>query len=212
MSSEGKEAKAKENKEDKKMNVNEKIARINKSCRAGEIVTKVLFIIALVGFIAAVASGVTILSLGDSFDTWMQQDDGSLSVSVGGSLKMKLVDIDLGDFSELHSDVPALQKLIDAHPYSIMFGGYCLLGAFLTAVLAVMMKLVGSVFTLIRQEETPFTDKVIKRVVIAMAVTSGILLCTTSAGIGVLGGILTWVVYTILDYGKTLQIQSDETL
>ena len=31
-------------------------------------------------------------------------------------------------------------------------------------------------------------------------------------GLDVLFALLTWVVYTVLDYGKTLQVQSDETL
>ena len=82
----------------------------------------------------------------------------------------------------------------------------------MTAIIAVMMKVTGSVFALIRKEDNPFTDNVIKRVLIVMIVLSGILFLTSGVSLGVLCGILTWVVYTILDYGKTLQIQADETL
>ena len=80
------------------------------------------------------------------------------------------------------------------------------------AVAAVLVKLVGSVFGLIMKEDSPFTDKVIKRIVIVLLAVSAVMLLTTGMAFGVLGAIITWVVYTILDYGKTLQIQSDETL
>jgi hypothetical protein len=45
-----------------------------------------------------------------------------------------------------------------------------------------------------------------------MIVLSAVMLFTVSAGFAALGAITTWVVYTIMDYGKTLQVQSDETL
>ena len=41
---------------------------------------------------------------------------------------------------------------------------------------------------------------------------SALLIFTTGAIYGVLGFLITWVVNLVLDYGKTLQIQSDETL
>ena len=195
------------------MEENVKLARIKKSCRAGEIVTRVLFILAIVGFVCAVVSGGVILSMGSRFDKAIEESGGGWNLMAGsGIVRAKLVGIDLGDPTELHSDIPAIQAAIDDHPFGVMTSATLFAAALMTAVLAVMMKLLGSVFTLIRKEGTPFADKVIKRVVVVMAVTSGLLLLPQGVGFGVLGGILTWVVYTILDYGKTLQLQSDETL
>ena len=74
------------------------------------------------------------------------------------------------------------------------------------------MKLTGSVFGLIETEETPFTDKVIKRITIVLGVLSFLLLATCGSALGIISGLVTWVVYNVLDYGKTLQIQADETL
>ena len=45
-----------------------------------------------------------------------------------------------------------------------------------------------------------------------MIVTSIVLFFTPGMVFGVMGLVLTWIVITIMDYGKTLQIQSDETL
>ena len=127
-------------------------------------------------------------------------------------LMMKMININVGEVKKWHSDVPALQKILDEQPYSITYGTYCFIMSVACAVVTVMLKFIGSVFELIIKEDTPFTDKVIKRVVIVMIVLSAVMLFTMSAGFAALGGITTWVVYTIMDYGKTLQIQSDETL
>ena len=195
------------------MESNVKLEKIKKSCRAGEIVTKILFIIAVIGFICSLVAGSVILSLGSRFDAAMAESGDEWNVTFGaGIARATLFGLDLGDPSKLESDIPVIQAAIEDHPYSVLTAAYLLGAAFITSVIAVMMKLIGSIFTLIRQEETPFNDKVIKRVVIVLAVTSGILLFTSGGGSGVLGGIITWVVYTILDYGKTLQQQSDETL
>ena len=79
-------------------------------------------------------------------------------------------------------------------------------------ILAVMLKLIGSVFRIIREEDNPFTDKVINRILTVMVVASIVMFFSPGTVYGILGLIITWVVHTILDYGKTLQIQADETL
>ncbi len=204
------------------MNENAKLERIRKSCKVGKTVSTVLCIIAIVGCVLALAAGITVMCMGKSFDQIVERAGGEGEISVtlgsGGFLgRFKLVDIDLDDLGlndpgKLESDIPAIQKAIDDHPYSMLVSVYLFTAAFSTAVIAVILKLVSSVFGLIMKENTPFTDKVTRRVLIAMIVTSAGLFFTAGAAIGALGGIITWAVYTIMDYGKTLQIQSDETL
>ncbi len=204
------------------MNENAKLERIRKSCKVGKTVSTVLCIIAIVGCVLALAAGITVMCMGKNFEHVIEQAGGEGEISVtlgsGGFLgRFKLVDIDLDDLGlndpgKLESDIPAIQKAIDDHPYSMLVSVYLFTAAFTTAVIAVILKLVSSVFGLIMKENTPFTDKVIRRVLFAMVVTSAGLFFTAGAAIGALGGIITWAVYTIMDYGKTLQIQSDETL
>jgi len=204
------------------MNENAKLERIRKSCKVGKTVSTVLCIIAIVGCVLALAAGITVMCMGKSFDQIVERagGEGEISVTLGSGGfpgRFKLVDIDLDDLGlsdpgRLESDIPAIQKAIDDHPYSMLVSVYLFTAALATAVIAVILKLVGSVFGLIMKENTPFTDKVARRVLIAMIVTSAVLFFTAGMAIGALGGIITWVVYTIMDYGKTLQIQSDETL
>lgn len=195
------------------MEENVKIAKIKKSCSVGKKISAILSTIAIIGCICAMVASVAIFSMGKKFDEEVQKgieagvinDDNEF-----GSVKM--ININVGSVKKWHSDVPALQKLLDEQPYAITYGIYCFIMSVACAVVAVMLKFVNSVFDLIIKEDTPFTDKVIKRVVIVMIVLSAVMLFTMSAGFAALGGITTWVVYTIMDYGKTLQIQSDETL
>ena len=195
------------------MNENAKLEKIKKSCSVGETVANIFCVIAIVGCVLALVSGCVILHMGRDFDDRIAvlQEAGKVYVTdtIGGA---RIMGIDLGDPSHIESDIPAVQEALKDHPYCIecTLALFCI--AAMTAILAVMTKLAGSVFKLIRMEDNPFTDKVINRVVIVMAVFSVILFLTSGIGKGVLCSILTWIVYTILDYGRMLQIQSDETL
>ena len=195
------------------MEENVKIAKIKKSCKVGKTVTRILCIICIVGAVLALAGGIYIFAMGKEFDNQVQQAIDAGYISTGSSIgSSSAINIQTFDVSNLHSDIPAWQAYIDDHPYAVAYGVTCLSAAGITAVVAILMSLMSSTFGLIIKEDSPFTDKVIKRVVIVMIAISAVMLFTSGFALAALGGILTWVVYAIMDYGKTLQIQSDETL
>lgn len=195
------------------MEENVKIAKIKRSCSVGKKVSVILSIVAIVGCVCALIATIAIFGMGKEFDNKVQQGIEAGIINSENELgSAKMININVGTVKKWHSDVPALQKILDEQPYCITYGTYCLVMSLFCAVCAVILKLTGSVFELIIKENTPFTDKVIKRVMTVMIALCVILLLTASAGFAALGGITTWVVYTIMDYGKTLQIQSDETL
>ncbi len=195
------------------MEENMKLEKIRKSCSVGEKVATVFCIVAIVGCVLALVGGFAVLGMGKKVDDQVmamsEKGQVTLTNKIGG---VRLLGVDLGDPSQLESDIPAIQEALRERPYCIEIAMLCFMAALMTGILAVMMKLSGSVFALIRKESSPFTDKVQKRVLIVMIVLSGLVLLTAGAGSGILCGIVTWVVYTIMDYGRTLQIQSDETL
>ncbi len=190
-----------------------KIARIKKSCHAGKVVSNILFIVAIIGSIAGLVAGIWIFASGRSFDDMLIQAEEAGYVSTTDKIgTAKLFSIDLMDAEQLESDIPALQEAMDDHPNSIMYGFYSIVMAIYAATFAVLLKLINSVFAMIENEDTPFTDKIRKRVTLVLIISSGLLFFTMSAAVGLLGLLMTWAVNAILDYGKTLQIQSDETL
>ncbi len=195
------------------MEENEKIAKIKKSCSVGKKISSVFAVIAIVGCICTLVASIAIFQMGKRFDDKVQDGIERGVISEDDEFgSVKLFNFNVKKIEKIHSDIPAVQEALNDHPYSITYGIYCLVISIACAGTAVLLKLVSGAFELIIKENTPFTDKVIKRVLIVMIVISAILLLTTSTGFGILGGITTWVVYTIMDYGKTLQIQSDETL
>ena len=195
------------------MNLEEKILKVKQSCKVGETVTNILFILALVGSIIAFIAGGYIFSMGKEFDVQMKQAEEEGYVSKGMSIgAVKVANVELIDVSNIETSIPALEGAIEDHPYCIAYSIFVFTMAVTALIIAIMMKVISKTFALIRSEETPFTDRVIRRVLIIMLVVTVIALMSMGLAQAAVFGILTWVVYTILDYGKLLQIQSDETL
>lgn len=193
--------------------VNAKLNRIKKSCHAGKIVSNIMCIIAIIGLVASIAGSVIIFGMGKKFDDEVAKAQDANIVSTESKMfASKMFDINLGDPASVHSDIKAVQDLIDAHPYSTVYGFFLAVSAVTLLIVVVLMKMVNRVFALIEESDSPFTNQIIKRVTVVLVMTSVILLMTGGAAMGGLGIIVTWAVRSIMDYGRTLQIQSDETL
>ncbi len=193
---------------------NIKINKIKRSCGIGKKVALIMCIICICGCVLSAAAGFALIGNYNNMESTIAQaaEEGrfdSSRISIGTARMINIEGIDPEDWE---SDIPAVQEALNNRPYTIVYGGYCLGISACIALCAVLMKLISSTFAIIEKEDTPFTDKVIKRVTVVMIVVSGFLFMTAGAAFGVLGALVTWVVYNVLDYGKTLQIQSDETL
>jgi hypothetical protein len=206
---------------DNKMNEeNKKLEKIQKSSKIAVVVSRILFIAAAVACTICLITGIVLLSNRDKFDTELKnnQDEftGSYTIAVG---HMKLAELDEGDFKtlaggKLESSVPSLEKFFEDNSDSIALhiGLYMIAAAVAAGLVAFCIWLFSTVFSIILKEGNPFNDKVMKRILISMIIFSVLLLFTAGAGFAVLGGVATWVIYTVLDYGKTLKVLSDETL
>ena len=195
------------------MNLEEKISKIKQSCKVGETVTNILCLVAIVGCVLAFIAGGYIFSMGKEFDRQMTQAEAEGYVTTGTSIGVvKIADVELIDVSNIETSIPALESAIEDHPYCIAYSIFIFTMAVLALIFAIVMKLISKTFALIRNEDSPFTDKVIRRVVTVMIVVTVVAFLSNGLSSAAVCGILTWVIYTIMDYGKFLQIQSDETL
>lgn len=208
---------------------NTKLQKVVKSCKAAKIVSTILFFAAMVGCTISLITGIVMIANHENFDEQMNRAvaEGKVITQPGGGFKLnvgpfQVAEIDKPVVSEsghplsdnLNSDIPALQQFIDKNgdSYSVLYGFYLLFISFMIAVLTVAMSLLRSVFDIILKEGNPFADKVVKRILVSMIFVSVVLAFTAGIGFGVLGGFLSWVIYTILDYGRSLKTLSDETL
>ena len=195
------------------MDENEKLEKIKKSCSIGMKVTKVIFVIALVCSVICMILITMIVSKGDEFETLVEKGIEAGYITTDSSIgSVSTYNISIVYPKNIHSDVQVIRDILQTRPYSVVFILYCSVGCLMFIILAVMLKLIGSVFRIIREEDNPFTDKVINRILTVMVVASIVMFFSPGTVYGILGLIITWVVHTILDYGKTLQIQADETL
>ena len=195
------------------MEENVKLSKIKKSCGTGEKVTKAFFIIALVLSLLCLVATLMIACRSDAFEAWVQKGIESGIITTESSIgTASAFNISIMNPDNIQSDVQAIRDVLQTHPYSLIFIIYSIAGFFILLVFAIMMKLVSRVFRIIKEEENPFTDKTIRCIVTVMIVASIVMFFTPGTVYGILGLVITWVVYTILDYGKTLQIQADETL
>ena len=170
----------------------EKIAKIKKSSKTGKVISLIMCIICIVGCVCALIGGIAILGMGREFDDTIQRGIEQGVVTTGDSVgSVQLVNINIGDPTDIHSDVPAIQEAIDDHPYAIKFGTEMFIIAVSLAIVAVLLKLVNGVFDLICKEDSPFTDKVIKRTLIVLIAISVLMFFTAGAALGVLGAIVT---------------------
>ena len=209
---------------------NIKLQRVQKSSKAASIVSKILFILCMVATVLALLTGILMIANRESIDKQiLESAKQGQSVNASGRVDLKLgpvqfasvtpEDLENGNLAnavagDLTSDIPALQTFFDENKdsFSVVYGVYCLGMSLAIAVLTLALYFIHSAFSVINKEGNPFADKVLKKILVSMIAISVALAFTAGMGFGILGGFLTWVIYTILDYGRTLKIQSDETL
>lgn len=205
-----------------------KLSRVKRSCKTIKTVTRIIGIIGIVATMIALISGSVILSNAKKFEEEFHKAEATADPGKkDGKLEIKVMNVEavhvetdivspsfvnFVDNLDLQSTNPKLQEYLDNYPISFVLGCYLIFVSLLVAVFTVVMHLISKTFELMEKEDTPFTKRVAKRLLIIGIVLSAGFAMAAGIGIGAVGGLLTWVVYTIMDYGVTLQTQADETL
>ena len=196
-----------------------KLANVKKSCKGAKIVSKIILVFLTIAAVATLVTGIVLIAGRKKFDADIAKTDPS---GASFDVVLSVGPINLGSFEDgefvpndpLTSDVPAVEKFFEenSNSPSLILGFYLILICVVTAISAVAFFLITSVFDIIIKEGNPFADKAVKRTLIAMIILTVITASTAGLGFGVLLGFLTWVIYTIMDYGRALKLLSDETL
>lgn len=196
-----------------------KLKNIRTSCKAAKIVSRIILIALIVAAVLSIVSGIVLLANRKNMDEKILQAAASgqkinVDMKFGPFVFGRFVDGEFIATEKIDSDVPALKAYFEenADSPSLFLGFYITLMSSVFIVSAVAFFFITSVFDIVVKEGNPFTGKVIKRTLIAMIILTVIVGSNGGLGFGILMGFLTWVIYTILDYGRVLQIQSDETL
>ena len=90
------------------MEENAQITKIKKSCKVGKTVSKIMFIFCLIASISCLVAAIWIFSMGKDFDVQIQKAIDAGYVSTDSSFgSVSGININLGDPSSLHSDIPS---------------------------------------------------------------------------------------------------------
>lgn len=193
---------------------NIKLAKIKKSCHIGKIISTIVLALSLFMLVVGIWGGIKVLSMGKAFDDMVTKDTytGVFSSSNNAG-SVAVIDVKFSSLPlDLRSDIPAVQEALDDHPLSVIYGSYILSMSVIMLAVVALVFLVRSVFAIIEKEGNPFTTKVKKRIKVVLIATSVMLFLTSGTGPCILGILIMLAVNAILDYGITLQTQSDETV
>ena len=199
---------------------NKKLEAVRKSCVAAKAASVIVMILFIAATTMSLAGGLVLMLKSEATDKKIEKqfaginEDKEISIGKYHIATIGRDGIVVDKKMEVTSSIPTLNAYFAQKSKSLSFvlGAHVLLIAVFMAILTVSATFIMNVFDIIIKEGNPFTEKVKRKLTIAMTVLSAMVFFTAGIGFGALCGIVTWAVYTIMDYGCVLKTQSDETL
>lgn len=179
-----------------------KLETIRNRCRTSSKILAVLQIMTIVGAVLALIGAIVCF-------TQKSMLNEHLSKAVESGL-MRIESLKMG--GEHIYFLMDFEKNLAAGEYALLMAFSCLAGVILCVIVAFALGLFQNIFKNLSTETTPFSDKILGKLKVSFIVL--IVALFTFAGIGpaVLGALLMWCIYSILEYGKALQSEVDEIL
>ena len=200
---------------------NIKLNRIKKSSHVAGIVTRIVFILCVVASMILIVTSIVMIADRTNMNAQIKAGiEGANDVDVTkkvGPVNVHLLrfskdSFDITKYQKIESSIPALEKALSDTPYSLTLGFTLLTAGLNVVLLAIAMFQLYSVFDIIGKEDSPFTPRVLKKLLFALIVIDIVIAFTSGLGTAAIAGLVTWALYTIMDYGRLLQTRSDETL
>ncbi len=192
----------------------QKLANVKKSCDVVRKVSKVFSVAIIVVAVLTLISGIALMATKDEINSNLVFDQVTRQINIVGdtagfvTMDEVAVDVETGLFSFNFDGM----KFITQGKFAELFALYCITATVICVCMAGIFITIQKTFEFIKNSETPFDEKVLKRlkaVFVAMTIVLGLL---SGLGTAIVSGVIFWSVYCILDYGYVLQTEVDETL
>jgi hypothetical protein len=108
--------------------------------------------------------------------------------------------------------VMGFEKLLPPDNYSLGIGLTCLFATIAIIFLVVILAFIKKIFTIIKEENSPFSDKCLKTIKVSFIVITASTFLGGSLGVTLLTGFILFCIYSVFEYGAALQNEIDETL
>ena len=181
---------------------NNKLEVIRNRCRTSAKVMGILRIFAIIGIIGSLVGAIMGFTQREVLNTQIAEQVASGKLTVD-SLKLGGSGLSLViDYAKAFAEGDYAGPMIIS----------CIVAVIVCAAVMVILTLFKKIFTDLSVEETPFSESVMGRLKTSFIIMTVVLALFVGIGPGVIGGLFMWCVYSILDYGKVLQTEVDETL
>ena len=179
-----------------------KLSAIRKRCITSSKVIRVLQIFAIIGIVGAMVGAISCYAFRDTINQALDAQVKAGTVDVenfmirGGILNFTI----------------NYEESVKAGDYATPMTISCLMGVIITSASLFLLTVFKKIFDNLAREDNPFTDSVLSKLKTCFIVITVIMALFVGIGPGVISGVLCWCIYSILEYGKVLQTEVDETL
>jgi hypothetical protein len=179
-----------------------KLEAVRNRCRTSSRVVSVLQIVTIVGIVLALVGAIVCITQRGMIDEHVGKavEAGSVTVEnlrIGGSNINFLINYD---------------RAFAAGNYALPIAMSCAVAAILCAIVTCALGLFKDIFKELSRETTPFSDRILGKLKYAFIMLTAALLVFVGIGPAVMGALLFWCIYSILEYGRALQSEVDEIL
>ena len=180
---------------------NKKLEVIRKRCRTAEKVIGTLQVVAVIGIVGALIGLISCFVFKDTINEAMVQQVAE------GAAKVENFKIEgLINFSINY------EKFYNSGDYATPLGINCAFATIITSACFYLLTAFKKIFRNLMKEDNPFSDSIMNGLKTCFIIITVLLVLFVGLGPGVVGGLLCWCIYSILEYGKALQVEIDETL
>ncbi|MBP5553809.1 MAG: hypothetical protein J6X94_02950 [Lachnospiraceae bacterium] len=109
--------------------------------------------------------------------------------------------------------VMGIRSLIpDNGNYAFGIGITSLFATLAIVTVIIILAFIRKIFTIIREENSPFSERCLKTIRIGFIVMTAATLLSRSVGATLITGFILFCIYSVFEYGAALQTEIDETL
>ena len=106
----------------------------------------------------------------------------------------------------------ALNEFFPEDDYADPLWISCFVACCTCVAVIVVITLIKKIFTILKEENTPFSEKCMNQIKVSFIVITVCAVLTVSGGSGIIIGLVLFCIYSIFEYGAALQTEIDETL
>ena len=108
--------------------------------------------------------------------------------------------------------VMGFEKLLPPDNYAMGIGITVLFATIAVIFVVIILAFIKKVFTIIKEENSPFSNKCLKTIKISFIVITVATFLGGSFGVTLITGFILFCIYSVFEYGAALQAEIDETL